>query len=145
MAESGENVSGKIKEVIKNLDQKHGLEPEDEVFHSFEYKSPKDKKAAAKYFQRAAQERVDEETAKRMAEHELGHALGDKKTGKYILRANSRIINPSYQIIGRRSPQELKRIFESGGGYLSEGDKQQLEIIDQELKNFKKWWQFWKK
>ncbi len=158
MAEGGGRIEDKLNEVVTSHDKaNYGVGPENEVFRSFEYKSPKDKKAAAKYLKRAVQEWADDpKVAEEIERHELGHALADKKTGQFSLKVKAIshngpvykfAIRPSYHAIGPRTLKELHKIIESGEGPLPgmEVDRQQIELLEREIKNSKKWWQFWKK
>jgi hypothetical protein len=135
------------------------LTDDDLVYHGFAYKNSKDKRRAAEYYKRALLNSIPPEIAEQDANHELGHALADKGWGAFLLHskivnkqtlpdgrtATSYISRASYKTFGKeRSPEELKKIL-LGGGKLSESDQKQLNMLEQEIRSRKKWWQFWKK
>ena len=64
MAEGGGRIEDKLNDAHRKYGEDHGLGPDQEVFRSFKYKSPKDKKAAAAYLKKSLKEwGVDPKTA----------------------------------------------------------------------------------
>ena len=144
-----ESVGDLLRQVNRLSDSGSRLNDQDEVYHGFVHTTAKDKKAAANDLKKAIENWSDPDTAKKISEHELGHALGDKKGGKFFLHAkvtekNRKIGQASYKPVGCRSILEARNIIKSGGHSLSETDKKQLELIEKEINKQKKWWQFWK-
>ena len=144
MGEGGHNIEDELNARFRQHGNEPALDRKDEVYHGFSYKSHRDKKAAAEYFKLAQQRYLGPEHAEDTKQHELGHALADEGAGKFILQANQTHNRAYYFAVGKRSPQELIRIIESGGGTLSESDKEQIKFLEEQLKKEKKWWQFWR-
>lgn len=125
------------------------LTPEDKVYHGFGYTNPADKKLAAEYFKKAIKTWIDDEQlAEESKIHELGHALADNKKGSFHLQvkphANGFVFGSSYMAEGARTPEELIKITKGARGDLSPSDRDQLEILRNEIIRTRKWWQLWK-
>lgn len=151
MSEKNSKILEQLSTIVGESDKREGISVENEVYHGFVQGSKDDKKRAAKDLAQVAKNWGANEAQQKFIEHhELGHALTHKGPSFFTLNAKDKgnvvTLVANHKPTGNLSPKDLKRIIEGAGPYdeLSETDKQQLEVINQEL-NRKKWWQFWRK